>query len=120
MTGKKSEQAKLEDSFYAECQLFRLPIPERQFKFHPTRKWAFDFAWVEFRVAAEIQGGTFVGGAHSRGGGLLNDHEKINEAQLLGWRVFQFSSPEVRVPKNKHSSNALAYMAGALQKLGVK
>ncbi len=32
--------------------------PQLQFKFHPARKWAFDFAWPEVMLAAEVDGGS--------------------------------------------------------------
>jgi hypothetical protein len=41
-------------------------------------------------VAAEIDGAVWVQGRHTRGRGFINDQEKTNEAQLLGWRVFRF------------------------------
>ena len=31
--------------------------PQLQYKFHPARKWAFDFAWPEVMLAAEVDGG---------------------------------------------------------------
>jgi hypothetical protein len=38
-----------------------------------------------------VQGGIYVRGAHSRGTGLERDYEKYNQAQVLGWNVYQFS-----------------------------
>ena len=64
------------------------PKPEREYKFHPKRKWRLDFAWPRSMVAVEIQGGVWSKGAHTRGGGYERDCEKLNEAQALGWRVF--------------------------------
>lgn len=57
--------------------------------FHPTRKWRFDYAWPDVKIALEIQGGIFRGGRHARPAGYVKDMEKMNNAQLLGWRVFQ-------------------------------
>lgn len=61
------------------------PVPE--YRFHDTRKWRFDFAWPADLVALEVQGGIFIGGGHSRGGYLLKEHEKRNEAAAAGWRI---------------------------------
>jgi hypothetical protein len=66
-----------------------LPEPEFEWRFHPTRKWRFDLAWPGHKVALEVDGGIWVAGRHSRGAGVKADWEKVNTAQLLGWRVFK-------------------------------
>lgn len=63
---------------------------EREFRFHPTRRWRFDFAWPGHLVACEVEGGTWSGGRHTRGKGYESDCEKYNEAALLGWLVVRF------------------------------
>jgi very-short-patch-repair endonuclease len=67
-----------------------LPEPRREFRFHPIRKWHFDFAWPERMIAVEIDGGQWVQGRHTRGAGFQADCEKNNEAVILGWRVLHF------------------------------
>jgi hypothetical protein len=64
-----------------------LPAPVPEFRFAPPRRWRFDWALVEHKVAIEVQGGLFIQGRHSRGPALLKEHEKLNEAACLGWRV---------------------------------
>jgi hypothetical protein len=59
---------------------------EPEYKFHPTRKWRFDFLFPN-KVALEVQGGLFSGGRHSRGASLLKEHEKLNTAAAMGYRV---------------------------------
>lgn len=61
--------------------------PEPEFRFDPTRKWRFDFAFLDSKVALEVQGGLFTGGRHSRGAALLKEHEKLNAAACAGWRI---------------------------------
>lgn len=63
----------------------------REFKFHPVRKWRFDFAFPESKVGVEVEGGTFVGGRHTRGLQYEADCQKYNAATLLGWRVLRFT-----------------------------
>lgn len=58
---------------------------EEEHMFHPTRKWRFDFAWPEEKVAIEIQGGIYSKGRHVRPEGYEEDCHKLNEAQLHGW-----------------------------------
>lgn len=64
-----------------------LPEPSHEYKFHPTRKWRFDYAWPEHKLALEVDGGIWTQGRHTRGSGRLNDMEKFNHAAMLGWRI---------------------------------
>ncbi|MCK4815094.1 hypothetical protein KA005_04930, partial [bacterium] len=66
----------------------------REYKFHPVRKWRFDFA-LKDRVAVEIEGGIWAQGRHTRGSGFIKDAEKYNTAAAMGWRVFRFPSDMV-------------------------
>jgi hypothetical protein len=69
------------------CRLAGLPQPVPELRFHPVRKWRFDHAWPDHKLALEVQGGIFVSGRHSRGAALMKEHEKLNAAASLGWRV---------------------------------
>lgn len=70
---------------------------QREYRFHPTRRWRFDFADPAAKIAIELQGGIFGGkSAHNTGTGIRRDMEKSNEAQRLGWRVFQFYVDDVK------------------------
>jgi len=71
------------------------PALEAEHKFHPERRFRFDFAHLPSRVAIEIEGGTWVGGRHTTGAGFLRDCEKYNEAALLGWRVVRLTTDQV-------------------------
>jgi len=75
---------------------YKLPKPDREVKFHPVRKWRFDFAWPGQMVAVEVEGGTWSGGRHTTGIGFRNDCEKYNAATALGWRVYRFTSDQVK------------------------
>ncbi len=70
-----------------------------EFRFHPERRWLFDFAIPSKKIALEIEGGIWRkgGGAHSRPKGILRDIEKYNAATLLGWRVFRFPAHKIKV-----------------------
>lgn len=61
----------------------------QEHKFHPSRKWRFDFAWVPEKVALEVEGGVFQIGRHNRPGGFIGDCEKYNEAAVAGWTVIR-------------------------------
>lgn len=68
--------------------------PVAEHRFHPTRKWRFDFAWPDAKVAVEVDGGqwAFRGGRHATDA----DREKLNEAAAMGWRVFRFSPRQLK------------------------
>ena len=58
-------------------------------KFHPVRRWAFDYAHPATKVAIELEGGIWTNGRHTNGAGFIGDCTKYNEAALLGWTVFR-------------------------------
>lgn len=68
---------------------------EKEYKFHPTRKWRFDFCLVAEKIAIELEGGIFIKGRHVRGVGYQKDCEKYRAAVLLGWRVLRYTTNEV-------------------------
>ena len=68
-----------------------LPIPVTEYRFHPTRKWRFDYAYPELKIAIEQEGGVWIQGRHNRATGFLKDIEKYNEASLLGWRIIRIT-----------------------------
>lgn len=90
--------------------------PEQELKFHPTRKWRFDFAWLDVKLAVELQGGLYhPRGRHSRGKGQEGDYEKLNEAQRLGWVVLQFGS--AHLSSHRKTRQVVRYVSQVLQEL---
>lgn len=77
-------------------QMFPGAVPEH--KFHPIRKWKFDWAWPDRFIAMEIEGGIWRkgGGAHSRPANIIRDIEKYNEAALAGWTVLRVTHDMLR------------------------
>ncbi len=76
--------------------LFKIPKPVAEYKFHPKRRWRFDWAWPSSKIAVEIEGGIWISGRHSRGIGYSKDMEKYNQATLLGWKVFRFTPQQFK------------------------
>lgn len=74
----------------ALAQFYGIPEPQREFRFDSARRWRFDFAWPDRRLAVEVEGGVWVRGRHTRGAGYLKDLEKYNRAVELGWRVLRY------------------------------
>jgi very-short-patch-repair endonuclease len=89
----------------------RLPMPEVEYRFAPPRRWRFDFAWVDQRLAVEIDGGAFLatGSRHTRGAGFRRDCQKFNEATCRGWRVLRL------LPEDVTSGAGLTWIERALK-----
>ena len=59
----------------------------QEYKFYPTRKFRFDFAILDKKIAFEINGQVFKSGRHTRGIGYCNDSIKQWLAYELGWHM---------------------------------
>ncbi len=78
-----------------QLQAAGLPEPELEYEdWHPTKGYRFDFAWKEYRVAVEKQGGGHTKGRHHRQKGYEDDCRRMAEAVILGWRVL-YVTPEM-------------------------
>ena len=83
-------------SFPNQCAAMGLPVPLPEVRFFASRKWRLDFGWTDRLLAVEVQGGTFVYGAHSRGAHLQREYEKLSCAATLGWRVLFVTPQQVK------------------------
>ena len=65
------------------------PEPIAEYQFAAPRRWRFDWAFIDQKVAVEVDGGVWLkfGGRH----GSDKDREKTNCAAAMGWRVFRYS-----------------------------
>jgi len=102
--------SELEKTMHFQIRCMKhLPLPEREYKFHPKRKWRFDFAWPDQLLALEVEGGTMRGKSrHTTGVGFHNDCEKYNTATVSGWRILRVDSMQVK------SGQALEWLEKAL------
>lgn len=84
---------------------------EREYRFHPTRRWRFDFCWPheDVRLAVEVEGGVYVSGRHTRGAAFEADAEKYAEAMLAGWRLLRVT------PRHIRSGQAIEWIERALK-----
>ena len=83
-------------SLTPEIILAAWPGAVREHRFHPVRRWRFDYAWPERKIAFEVEGGTWFGGRHSRGKGYRSDCEKYSTAAIHGWMVLRATSDMMR------------------------
>ena len=81
---------------------------EREFRFHQARRWRFDFAHPESKIAVEVEGGAWGNGRHNRPAGFIADMEKYNQAALMGWVVLRYT------PQQVASGEAVNQIEGAL------
>ena len=86
-----------------------IPRPVPEFRFHPIRKFRLDFAWPEYKVGLEVDGGVWSGGAHGRGTGIVRDQEKTNLAAGLGWRILRCT------PSKLMADETLGHLERALE-----
>ncbi len=86
---RRGKMAEAPDPFPAYCTSYGLPAPTKEHRFHPDRRWRFDYAWPAERVALEVEGGVWTEGRHVRGAGFLGDVEKYNAAALDGWTLLR-------------------------------
>tara|TARA_R110000824_G_scaffold300762_1_gene488771 strand:+ start:1021 stop:1410 length:390 start_codon:yes stop_codon:yes gene_type:complete len=119
---KKSEKSKIKTPDLSDTLITQLMVIDRsvlsgmtrEFKFHPTRKWRFDLAWVDHRLAVECDGGqrsSYGGGRHNTPG----DYEKINEANLLGWTVLRYQGGMILENPQKIYDNIQEVLHGKIK-----
>jgi very-short-patch-repair endonuclease len=70
-------------------------VPVQEHRFHPVRKWRFDWAFPHVRLAVETEGAVWVSGRHTRGAGYIKDMEKYNMAQEMGWIVLRYQTGKI-------------------------
>lgn len=73
--------------FLAILRARGIPEPVAEYAFAKPRRWRFDWAWPDAKVALEVEGGAWTGGRHTRPRGFLGDIEKYNAATVKGWRL---------------------------------
>lgn len=65
---------------------------ETEHRFHPARKWRFDWCLPELKIAIEYNGLISQKSRHTTVSGYTGDMDKINAAQALNWRVLQYTT----------------------------
>ena len=89
---KKVKKAVMPDLFLKLLQTkFKDVEVMKEFQFHPTRRWRFDYAFPTLQVAVEVDGGVWTGGRHINPAGYINDMEKLNTAASMGWLVLRIT-----------------------------
>lgn len=138
-TGNQSKAKVASDTLAWQIEHVCRVSVHREYIFHDVRKWRFDGAIVDLRIAFEIEGGLYSGvkarqqldvafaagaslpaavvrdallsqgGRHNKAAGMEKDLEKYNEAAALGWVVIRV------MPEWVINGRALAWMERAIR-----
>jgi len=79
---------------YFEKELSKLGFI-KEYRFSDKRRFRFDYAYENKKIAIEIEGGIWIYGRHNNAKGYKRDMEKYNLAVLNGWRVLRFTYNDI-------------------------
>ena len=101
MAGKRSVKKAVAPDLFLKLlqQRFKNEEIVKEFRYHPTRRWRFDYAIPAKKVAVEVDGGVWTGGRHINPAGYINDMEKLNTAASMGWLVLRIVREECFLQK---------------------
>ncbi len=97
----KAKREALEAALALQLRADRIPF-EAQALFWPGRMWRLDFLIGRSTtkpLAIEVQGGTWIGGAHSRGAGQERDCEKAAHAAIAGITLIPVTGGQIKSGK---------------------
>jgi hypothetical protein len=101
--GSRPKFDKDDNKYKKQIELIFLVLKQdvvREYKFHPTRKWRFDYALPDLKVAVEYQGLNFGHGGpsgHQTIKGIAAENEKLSEAAIAGWCVVLVDAISVKI-----------------------
>ena len=105
----KNNRSRAEEELAFHLNVARPDLPvEREFKFHPTRRWRSDFL-VGKELLVEVEGTTAEFGRHQRQDGFQKDCIKYAEAMAMGYKVLRVT------PKMVSDGTALMYIENVLR-----
>ncbi len=67
----------------------------KEYRFHVSRRWRFDYYHEPTKTAVELEGGLYSGGRHTRADGFRGDIEKYNAAAMQGITVLRLGTGQV-------------------------
>ena len=84
-----------EPIFMALLKSVGLPVPVKEYRIDPNRKFHADYAWPSIKLSVEINGGVFTKGAHGSITGILDGYKKINHLATQGWHIMIYVPGEM-------------------------
>src|SRR5260364_446208 len=94
--GKRQSMSVLEAQFGLRRRVDQLRDPQREYRFDAMRRWKFDFAWPNWKIAVECEVSIWTKGRHTRALGFEADCSKYNAATVQGWRGLRFTAGMVK------------------------
>lgn len=101
---QKEETERQARQFAIMCEQYGVPLFVREFEFRTGRDSKFDFAWPAFKIALEVEGAIFIGGAHNRPNRFAADLEKYNAAASAAWLVFRCAAGYKDIVRHRKSA----------------
>lgn len=111
---RKPNKATLQHDYFTALVKSDLKLDiVKEHKFLPNRRFRFDYAILEYKIAVEVEGGIWLkgGGAHSRPANILRDMEKYTLASVDGWVVIR------RTPQQLITNETLLLIKKAIQNI---
>lgn len=71
-------------------------VCEREYRFIKDRRFRFDVALPDHKIAIEFEGGVYSGGRHTRSTGYINDVKKYNLATMHGWKLLRYTTEDAK------------------------
>ena len=94
---KKGLRSKLEENLVAQLDRMELPEYVSDYRWHSTRQWKWDIAFVDQKIAVEVDGARRDGkGDHQTEKGMTNDCQKQCNGALWGWTVIRVTATMVK------------------------
>jgi very-short-patch-repair endonuclease len=74
---------------------------EREYQAIPGRRFRFDFAIPDLKIAIEYEGGTWNNGGHVRPAHFSSDCQKYSLAAIYGWCVIRVTADLMRADQKR-------------------
>ena len=89
--------SKLEDEFCFQLDLKKIKY-EREVSVIPGRRYRWDVALLPLsrKILVEVNGGIWIKGGHSTGGGIERDAEKLNLATIAGYKTLIVTAKHIK------------------------
>ena len=75
-----------------------------------------DFAWLDWKLCVEVQGGVWIGGGHTTPQGYIRDRQRMNRLVIGGWHILEYT-PEM-VKSGEAALEIVKYLAMLKERRG--